>query len=184
MSEPMNTQQAPFPDELTTLVDHCDYRRGWTVRLRDIVRDPPTTHAGEGRGLTLVITTDTVNSYPPHEPLRVNHYFIVPAATWNRASWMRWLFERFHDVELHECMEFFTIDGEKPFAPNHGPGFDPYTVTQLTTDLDRRTSFTGEVDRPNNRISATAGQHRPLSQRVCVCGADLTEDGYCTAVHE
>jgi hypothetical protein len=77
--------------------------------------------------------------------MRVRHMFPVPPATYNRASWLRWLFECFSKVELHECMEFFTIDGEKPFAPNHGPGWDPYLVTQLATDLDRRTSFRGEV---------------------------------------
>jgi hypothetical protein len=48
-------------------------------------------------------------------------------------------------VERHEAMEFFEIDGTKPYRPNHGPGWDPYIVTQLSTDLDRRTDFRGEV---------------------------------------
>src|SRR3954452_11846474 len=147
MTATMNTQQAPFPAELAEMVSRCHYRQFWRVRLIDgYVRDPAETHTGEGRGLSLVITTNTINSYEPHNPISVNHIFEVPAATYNRAAWMRCLFEQFAKVELHECMEFFTIDGEKPFAPNHGPGFDPYTVTQLTTDLDRRTSFRGEVD--------------------------------------
>lgn len=34
----------------------------------------------------------------------------------------------------------------RPFAPNHGPGNDPYTVRQLTTDEDRRTSFRGDLN--------------------------------------
>lgn len=33
----------------------------------------------------------------------------------------------------------------RPYAPNHGPGRDPYTVHELGTDMDRRTSFRGEV---------------------------------------
>lgn len=144
MSE--NKQMAPFPEELAELVAACEYRPGWIVYLRDEIRDPASTHGVEARGLTLSIVTDTINSYPPHQRIRVRHLFPVPAATYNRASWARWLFECFSKVELHECMEFFTIDGEKPFAPNHGPGWDPYLVTQLTTDLARRTSFRGEVD--------------------------------------
>lgn len=139
------TQTAPWPADLADLVSRCHYRPGWRVYLQDEIRDPADTHAGESRGLTLTIITDTVNSYPPHRPLRVGHAFIVPAATYNRDAWRRWLFEQFARVELHECMEFFTIDGEKPYAPNHGPGHDPYTVTQVTTDAARRTSFRGEV---------------------------------------
>lgn len=137
---PTNEQVAPYPDDLADLVDRCRYRAGWTVRLHDFDR-------GQGsEGLTLVITTDTVNSYPPHDRMRVNHLFPVPPAAYNRQSWQRWLFDQFMLVEDHECMEFFEVDGEKPYAPNHGPGHDPYTVRELTTDLDRRTSFRGELD--------------------------------------
>lgn len=143
------TQTAPFPVELKELVDACEYRPGWLVLLRDEVRDPSDTHAGETRGLTLSIITETINSYPPHQPMRVRHLFAVPAATYNRESWQRWLFDRFLDVERHECMEFFTVAGEKPYAPNHGPGWDPYLITAVqTTDVDRRTSFRGEVKPP------------------------------------
>jgi hypothetical protein len=75
----------------------------------------------------------------------VRHLFPVPPAAYNRDSWQRWLFERLLEVERHEAMEFFQIDGTKPYAPNHGPGWDPYLITQLTTDIDRRTNFRGEV---------------------------------------
>jgi hypothetical protein len=144
-AERVNRQTAPYPDELAELVQANRYRPGWIVYLADEVRDPADTHTGESRGLTLSIITDTVNSYPPHERIRVRHSFAVPAATYNRTSWLRWLFECYARVELHECMEFFEVAGERPFAPNHGPGWDPYLVTQLTTDLDRRTSFRGVV---------------------------------------
>ena len=120
--------------------------------MRDEVRDPADTHIGETRGLTLSIITSTINSYPPHGPVRVRHLFAVPAATYNRASWQRWLFQRFLDVERHECMEFFTVDGDKPYAPNHGPGWDPYLITTVeATDVDRRTSFRGDVKAVDTR---------------------------------
>lgn len=134
-----NTNEAPYPQELADLVDRCTYRPGWVVRLYHMDR-------GQGsRGLTLVITTKTVNTYDPQEPIRVNHLFPVPPAAYDERSWRRWLFEQFLLVETHECMEFFQLDGERPYAPSHGPGNDPYLIRELGTDLDRRTSFRGEV---------------------------------------
>jgi hypothetical protein len=141
----LNTQSAPYPVELEDLVSKCVYRPGWTVELGDQVRDPADTHGSEARGLTLSIVTNTVNSYPPHERMFVRHQFAVPAATYNRESWRWWLFGCYLWVERHECMEFFTINGEKPYAPNHGPGWDPYLVTVVADEVHRRTSFRGEV---------------------------------------
>lgn len=138
------TQTAPWPEDLVDLVATTGYRPGWAVYLRNEVRDPADTHQGETRGLTLSIITDAVNSYEPHEPMRVRHSFGVPAATYNRESWQRWLFGCFLLVEQHECMEFFEVDGVKPYAPLHGPGEDPYRITELSTDEQRRTSFRGE----------------------------------------
>jgi hypothetical protein len=196
-SPPMH-QAAPFPHELVGLVSALRYREhlGWRVTLvPDLVRDPATTHAGESRGLTLVVTRCGPDTYHPvnielrarelldaidkDQPvaelasqlraavdalLPVNHYFAVPPATYNRQSWMRWLFDRLGDVDDHERMEDFafaheeqdSISGllkmpphtvtERPYAPNHGPGWNPYLVTVLGTEEDRRTSFTGKVN--------------------------------------
>lgn len=138
-------QVAPDPTILHDLVDRCHYRPGWHGRLEDIIRDPADTHGHEAGGLTLTITTNTINSYPPHNRIAVNHYFIVPAATYDERAWRRWLFDQFCKVEVHEAMEFFEVDGEKPFRPVHAPGADPYTVTEVASDIDRRTSFRGEV---------------------------------------
>lgn len=133
-------QAAAYPEALGQLVEQCTYRSGWLVALRDMDR-------GQGSiGLTLVITADTVNSYRHDEPMRVNHLFIVPAAGYDERSWRRWLFDRFVDVETHEAAEFFTLDGDKPYAPSHGPGNDPYLIREVGTDLDQRTSFRGEVN--------------------------------------
>lgn len=133
------TQQAPYPHELADLVKKVSYRPGWRCWLHDIDRGQ------ESVGLTLTILVETVNSYPPHNPLRVQHLFIVPAASYDRQSWQRWLLEQFLLVERHEACEFFTIDGEKPYAPHHGPGEDPYIIFDHGTDEQRRTSFRGEV---------------------------------------
>lgn len=134
-----NAQEAPFPTALDELVASCAYRPGWRVWLADEER-------GQGsKGLTLVVLAVTPDSYAPHADIRVRHLFPVPPAAYDRASWQRWLFEQFLLVERHECMEFFTIDGVKSYAPNHGPGHDPYVVRELTSDRARRTNFRGEV---------------------------------------
>lgn len=142
------TQVAPFPETLADLVEHLTYRPGWRFFLGHVDR-------GQGsEGLTLDITTLTTNSY--HRKVcetcqsavtdyRVHHYFIVPAAAYNRQSWQRWLFERVTDVERHEACEFFQIAGDRPYSPNHGPGNDPYFVFEVGTDEGRRTSFRGEI---------------------------------------
>lgn len=148
-----NIQTAPYPHELADLVARLSYRahEGWVVDLiDDCPRDKDSDGNVVGRGLTLSILTKGFDSYNPDRGTgyRVYHYFIVPPATYNRAAWARWLFDCLAKVELHECMEHFVIDGERPIAPLHGPGCDPYTVHQYATDVQRRTRFTGEVRPP------------------------------------
>lgn len=46
-------------------------------------------------------------------------------------------------VELHERCECFQIGSEKPYAPNHGPGRDPYVMMELGTAEDAATSYLG-----------------------------------------
>lgn len=137
----MLVQEAPYPDELEDLVKRLQYRPGWTFKLEEMERDTGCF------GLTLIITTLGYNSYHPEQGpnYSVRHLFPVPPATYNRRSWRRWLFDQCQKVDRHEAMEFFMIDDERPYAPNHGPGNDPYIVAELSTDLDRRTLFTGKV---------------------------------------
>lgn len=141
MDNPLLRQEAPYPHELADLVSQLSYRPGWRFRLAHIDRGQ------DSEGLTLIITTRGYNAYRPAdgENYRVNHYMPVPPAAYNRRSWANWLFECLLDVEKHECMEFFSLDGERPMAPAHGPGNDPYLVLTYGDDLDRRTKYTGEV---------------------------------------
>lgn len=140
---PHETQKFPTPTELFDLVDKCSYRPGWMVEL------VPDLDRGQGsEGLTLVITSLGYNSYHPEqgETYRVNHYMPVPPAAYDRRSWQRWLLEQFLLVERHETCEFFTIDGDKPYAPHHGPGNDPYIIFDHGTEEDVKTAFTGDVN--------------------------------------
>lgn len=134
-------QTADYPVVLESLVKRLSYRPGWKFGLKDIDR-------GQGsRGLTFCVTSVGYDTYNPHrgETYRVLHYFIVPAAGYNEQSWMIWLLDCLKKVEEHECNEFFQIDGERPFAPHHGPGNDPYVTFIHGEDIDRRTTFRGEV---------------------------------------
>ncbi len=135
-------QEAPDPEPLRRLVSLVSYRPGWKFRLEDIDR-------GQGsKGLTLVITTLGYNSYHPldGETYRVNHYMPVPPAAFDERSWRRWLLEQFLLVERHEACEFFAIGGERPFAPSHGFGQDPYLIREVGTEEDRRMSFRNELN--------------------------------------
>jgi hypothetical protein len=171
-------QVAPWPTELEELVKTFRYKPGWHFALvSDLDRDfDPEDHDREkaiGHGTTLVITSLTYNSYgkydadgnrvdyEPSDPpdYRVNHYKIVPAATFNRNAWKRWILDQCLEVEQHESCEFarWITQGEflqrdgtttfelvdRPFAPLHGPGENPYTIHEYSTDDQRRTSFRG-----------------------------------------
>jgi len=136
-----NRQIAPYPQALADLVAQTAYRPNWTVTLRDLDR-------GQGsEGLTLVICTMGYDSYHPErgQTYGVYHYMPVPPAAYDARTWLRWLFDQFCLVELHEAMEFFAVGGDRPYAPNHGPGRNPYVVHELGSDVDVRTSFRGVV---------------------------------------
>lgn len=149
-------QVAPYPDTLAALVTRLRYRPhlGWKVWLSDDeIRDSADTHAGESRGLTLVVQRYGPNTYKPDQYMKVNHYFPVPPATYNEQSWARWLFDRLGDVDTHERMEDFVLACEddpaavvRPYAPVHAPGWDPYLMTAERTAEDRRTSFLGTLN--------------------------------------
>lgn len=132
MSDSENVNTAPFPVELARLVESVRYKNGWTVRLRSIDRGQRSV------GLTLVIKCCVRDSYAQEDGRSVLHYFPVPPAAYDRRSWQRWLFDCFLLVERHECMEFFMIDGKRPYAPSHGPGNDPYMIRERGTDEDAR----------------------------------------------
>ena len=126
---------APFPYELAELIDGCTYRDGWELVLEYLDRGQ------ECYGLTLCIYVAGFDSNNKDRPIRVVHYMPVPAAAYNRRSWQRWLFEQLLLVERHEAAEFFKIDGERPYAPLHGQGNDPYLIAELTTEEERDKTF-------------------------------------------
>lgn len=152
-------QWAPFPEALAEIVGTIDFKPGWRFQLIDMPRDRAEAPEGkqwwEGEplagGLTFVVNTSHADAYHPTQQRPVQHLFPVPATTWNRQAWDRWVHERLLDVDRHEAGEWHVqYDGEgnaiRPFAPTHGPGDDPYVTVQYATDEQRRTAFTGKLN--------------------------------------
>jgi hypothetical protein len=148
------TQVAPYPAELADLVRRCRYRahEGWRVDLiDDCQRDKDRDGRVIGHGLTLSVLTKGYDAYHPENDrtYRVYHYFIVPAATYNRASWMRWLFDQFGHVEDHERMENFTLVDDSLTEPE-----DECTCGHAATRHDGRISQCLECGEQEHRYEA------------------------------
>jgi hypothetical protein len=96
----------------------------------------------------LVISVTGPDSSDPERLLTVRHPRPVPEANYNRASWVRWLFEQCRLVEDHELGEWFRVGREQPFLPLHGPGEDPYMVHEFRPEVDALTTQDGSVREP------------------------------------
>lgn len=131
-------QVAPDPSLLADLVWKLKYKEGWKFSLSDADRGQ------ESKGLTLQILISVPDSYHPEKIFQVMHYMIVPAAAYDERSWCRWLLDQILLVEQHEACEFFQISDHRPYAPNHGPGNNPYTIFDQGFKEDAQTTFRGE----------------------------------------
>ena len=122
-------------DVLRELVSKVQCKPGWKFRLLQ-----------EDSALRMVITVTGPNSRAPGE-ISVRHFFPVPTATYNDKTWRRWMFEQCRRLENHELGEFFMVGDERPFAPLHGPGEDPYTVHEFRDEVDALTRQDGSLFR-------------------------------------
>lgn len=107
----MMRQWAPWPEDLEAAVSEVRGYQGWTFTLADIDRD----YLDEARtvpvagGLTFIILVPCQDSYHPEFYRPVQHYHPVPAATYNRAAWERWIFDRIQDTQTHEAGEWIRF---------------------------------------------------------------------------
>lgn len=121
-------------DTLHLLLTKITCKPGWRFKI-----------VHEDDAPRLIITVTGPDAADPKRTKPINHYFPVPEATYNERSWRRWVFDCCHGVENHELGEWFRVDGERPFAPLHGPGENPYTVQEYRDDVERRTAQNGTV---------------------------------------
>lgn len=96
-------------DVLADVLNSIDYRREplpegdprfW------FIRDDANNFA------QLNIYTYNPNTYKEGEMRHTRHEFIVPAATYHRQGWMRWVFDRILSIEAHETTEHFLVRDE------------------------------------------------------------------------
>lgn len=121
-------------DVLAKVVGEAKCFPNWSFRLHD-----------EDGALRLVIRIQGHDNYHPDRPWTVDHFHPVPVTTYNEASWRRWLFEQCRRTMNHEIGEALQFDGERPFAPMHGPGEDPYTTHEIRPEIDALTTQDGSL---------------------------------------
>lgn len=113
---------------LIDVVRSITYKPGWTITIEHMTRR--YEHLAGGEGMTLRIEFRNQDSTNPGNEVGLDHYFAVPPAMYDRETWERWVFDRIVEMETHEAMEFFHVDGWAPFFPPHGDmnGRSPYTI--------------------------------------------------------
>ena len=122
-------------DILRKLVAEVKYKPGYKFRIIE-----------EDGALRLVISDMYCkNAYNPDESFPLSHYHPVPIATYNEKTWKRWIYEQCRRVENHEIGEWLRWGEERPFAPLHGPGEDPYTVHEYRDESDARVTQDGSM---------------------------------------
>lgn len=95
-------------------------------------RDPPPgqrfrlSYDGENNYAILYVYTYNVDTYNAPAMRHTRHEFVVPVATYNKDTWIRWVFDAIVSIEVHETSEWFFVNGERVYAPHHGNGEDPY----------------------------------------------------------
>lgn len=131
---------------LGKIVARTKCKLGWSFRLET---------KPENLMPSLVIRVLGVDSSEPDRlaPMAVDHSFPVPEATYNAATWRRWIFECCRGVENHELGEWLRFDRDeqptlRPFLPLHGPGEDPYTVHEFRPITDALTTQDGSLRKP------------------------------------
>lgn len=97
----------------------------------------------ENNYCVLYIYTYNPNTYHPDKMRLTRHELIVPVATYNEQSWVRWVFDKIAAIELHEVCENFFVGGERIYAPHHGNGWDPYAFWP-SSDYSEKLKALGE----------------------------------------
>lgn len=99
--------------ELGALVAALEYKPGWSFKI-----------AGPLNAY-LCVFANTPDSCRPDTDRTTQHMFPIPQGVGGRAL-VRWVFECLLLAEQHECGEFFTVGGRRPFYPHHNDEGSPY----------------------------------------------------------
>lgn len=122
-------------DILRKVVAEAEYKPGWTFEIIE-----------EDDALRLrMIDSLCKDAYNPTRSMPLAHYHPVPATTYNEETWRRWVYEQCRRVENHEIGEWLRWGSDRPFAPLHAPGEDPYTVHEFRSVEDAQTTQDGSM---------------------------------------
>lgn len=115
---------------LQDVVASVTYKPGWTLALKYMKRHGE--HLAGGEGLTLSVRVTCDDSTKAGEKVGLHHLFAVPPAAYNWTTWERWVLDCLIQVETHEALEWFKVNGCAPYFPAHGTqnGFNPYTIAR------------------------------------------------------
>lgn len=112
----------------------------------EYTRDPPPgqrfrlTRRDDENYAVLNVFTYNPDSFAPENMRHTRHEFVVPVATYHKAAWTRWVFDRIAAIELHETCESFKVNGVRIYGPHHGNGEDPYAFWPGGTREQKRKS--------------------------------------------
>lgn len=99
---------------LAGFVASLAYKPGWRFKLAG-----PHTR-------WLCVYALTANSQAPDRDRLTQHQFEFPDPLPDHRELCRWVYARLLEVERHECAEFLTVGGFRPFFPNHNDEGSPY----------------------------------------------------------
>lgn len=105
-----------------------------------LVRDDDSNYA------VLYVFTHNPNTYRPEEIRHTRHEFVVPVATYNKAAWTRWVFDRIVSIELHETCESFQVVEHDAVQPDD----ECLDCKHQRTRHDGRNSTCADCEGPDN----------------------------------
>lgn len=94
------------------------YKPGWSFRL------------GGPLNRFLCIRSVTTDSADVSRTRPTGHMFQLPDRPMTAREFARWAFDCCLLCELHEAGEFFSVDGFRPFFPNHQDEGSPYELVE------------------------------------------------------
>ncbi len=95
--------------EMLDIVNSVDLRRApYPIKLK------PDTYQGK----CSVLFFCTVNDRDTGQPLDISMRDVVEAYTMTRDEFVKWLFEKYKELWIHEAAETFVVAGQRPFDPH------------------------------------------------------------------
>lgn len=137
----MATNRPPMPrfftnrenqEALWKFLEDFTFKPGWEFGLfpGERFRIAIETKDSTGKHFGPELTQDSAYGYalfgPEEKPFKVMHTFNIPVVVGTDIE--RFVLDCIIQVETHEAMEFFKLDGKAIFMPDHSSGGDPYKI--------------------------------------------------------